>query len=176
MVAVTVVKDSKEAEADSVAADSAEVEDKHKEAQHAVGLPCYLAKTCARPKGTLRSAKNCDREHVKKTDVAKKKPDKNRASELRRQDSNVRPPGYEPGELPTAPLRDIIFFAGAKVILFFRICKFYDKIFEKSYISRRFPLLIQIKTLFLHTTQTMCNTKKHRREHHVDIKNKTTFG
>ena len=108
--------------------------------------------------------------------VAKKKPDKNRASELRRQDSNVRPPGYEPGELPTAPLRDIIFFAGAKVILFFRICKFYDKIFEKSYISRRFPLLIQIKTLFLHTTQTMCNTKKHRREHHVDIKNKTTFG
>ncbi len=36
-----------------------------------------------------------------------KKSDKNRTSLLRRQDSNMRPPGYEPGELPTAPLRDI---------------------------------------------------------------------
>ena len=39
--------------------------------------------------------------------LKRKKPDRNRASELRRQDSNMRPPGYEPGELPTAPLRDI---------------------------------------------------------------------
>ena len=31
---------------------------------------------------------------------------------LRRQDSNLRPPGYEPDELPTALLRDIYFGAG----------------------------------------------------------------
>ena len=28
---------------------------------------------------------------------------------LRGQDSNMRPPGYEPGELPTAPPRDVTF-------------------------------------------------------------------
>ena len=35
----------------------------------------------------------------------------------------MRPPGYEPGELPTAPLRDISLFAGAKVILFLETTK-----------------------------------------------------
>ncbi len=29
--------------------------------------------------------------------------------ELRRPDSNRRPLGYEPNELPTAPLRDVVF-------------------------------------------------------------------
>ena len=44
----------------------------------------------------------------------KKKPKhKLELHELRRQDSNVRPPGYEPGELPTAPLRDF-FLSGCK--------------------------------------------------------------
>ena len=39
--------------------------------------------------------------------------------ELRRLDSNERPPGYEPGELPTAPLRDVCFlFASAKLHLY----------------------------------------------------------
>ena len=41
----------------------------------------------------------------------------------------MRPPGYEPGELPTAPLRDVnkkefSCFAGAKVLLFSESCKF----------------------------------------------------
>ncbi len=40
-------------------------------------------------------------------------------SVLRRPDSNRRPLGYEPNELPTAPLRDIVvLITGAKVQLF----------------------------------------------------------
>ena len=38
----------------------------------------------------------------------------------------MRPPGYEPGELPTAPLRDVVFlFAIAKVRLFCEINKYF---------------------------------------------------
>jgi hypothetical protein len=37
----------------------------------------------------------------------------------------MRPPGYEPGELPTAPLRDVFLIAGAKVILFFSLSKYF---------------------------------------------------
>ena len=49
---------------------------------------------------------------------------------LRRLDSNERPPGYEPGELPTAPLRDITLLIGyfriasAKVATFSLSSKF----------------------------------------------------
>ena len=54
---------------------------------------------------------------------------------LRRHDSNVRPPGYEPGELPTAPLRDVILnwvtccfpFASAKLRTFCGIAKCFGK-------------------------------------------------
>ena len=50
---------------------------------------------------------------------------------LRRPDSNERPPGYEPGELPTAPLRDVIILANdvlfsiadAKVLIFSETAK-----------------------------------------------------
>ena len=44
----------------------------------------------------------------------------------------MRPPGYEPGELPTAPLRDIIFFVGAKVRLFNETGKFFSSFFVKG--------------------------------------------
>ena len=51
---------------------------------------------------------------------------------LRRLDSNQRPPGYEPGELPTAAtprcsLRPSFLKAGAKVRLFFELTKFFRK-------------------------------------------------
>ena len=41
--------------------------------------------------------------------------------QLRRLDSNERPPGYEPGELPTAPLRDVKFYKC--LLLLFLVCE-----------------------------------------------------
>ena len=58
---------------------------------------------------------------------------------LRRLDSNERPPGYEPGELPTAPLRDIKLigkscfpFASAKVGVLFVMAKIFCGFFVKK--------------------------------------------
>ena len=61
----------------------------------------------------LRNLQHCDRE-------IKKEPLKGSFIQLRRPDSNRRPLGYEPNELPTAPLRDVWDFlkSGAKVRLF----------------------------------------------------------
>ena len=41
-------------------------------------------------------------------------------SELREPDSNQRPLGYEPNELPTAPPRDV--FRGAKIVHLYTFC------------------------------------------------------
>ena len=64
---------------------------------------------------------------------------------MRRQDSNVRPPGYEPGELPTAPLRDItvsiLSNCDCKGTTFFLIHQVFSRIFS---ITRMILSLINI--------------------------------
>ncbi len=78
---------------------------------------------------------------------------------LRRQDSNMRPPGYEPGELPTAPLRGFN-FASAKVVLFFHSTKYFSDFLHGNIIKMKKRLICcisfvkicasQIIALFLH--------------------------
>ena len=75
----------------------------------------------------------------------------------------MRPPGYEPGELPTAPLRDVesevSLICGCKGTTFFSYMQIFMHFFWR----------IQIKGVILHTVLPMC--KKY-----VNIKDKTTSG
>ena len=48
----------------------------------------------------------------------------------------MRPPGYEPGELPTAPLRDVFLFCGCKGTTFFCNSQMFS---EKIAKNRYFP-------------------------------------
>ena len=52
----------------------------------------------------------------------------------------MRPPGYEPGELPTAPLRDHFLLAGAKVLLFSELTKYLYYFFVIRVLSQHFLL------------------------------------
>ena len=65
---------------------------------------------------------------------------------MRRLDSNERPPGYEPGELPTAPLRDVIIsanevsfsIADAKVLIFSETAKKISLFFVFAWVNVHF--------------------------------------
>lgn len=69
----------------------------------------------------------------------------------------MRPPGYEPGELPTAPLRDISLFTAAKVRLFFEMCKFMRPYFVNKREKCVDSCVIRIKMIHLHTIIDVCS-------------------
>ena len=70
----------------------------------------------------------------------------------------MRPPGYEPGELPTAPLRDVnntlerglLSKSAAKVRLFSELCKCFCENYTKKYLFALFlPKSLVIPKVFL---------------------------
>ena len=81
----------------------------------------------------------------------------------------MRPPGYEPGELPTAPLRDIIVLRVQRYAFFLIYTNNSLNIFKKYAEIWR----IQIKMIILHTTIAMCNLTIREGARNVNIENKT---
>ena len=73
----------------------------------------WSSKSLCVPKAThCRTNQECDEEETKKPGMSRVV--SGPRSELRRQESNLRPPGYEPGELTAAPRRTLI-IAGSRV-------------------------------------------------------------
>ena len=76
---------------------------------------------------------------------------------LRRLDSNARPPGYEPDELPTALLRDVVYFLNRntqnyRLIQYGKMYIFYLELYRTSIGAiwiLQFPTLLWQKA-FLH--------------------------
>ncbi|MBR1620933.1 MAG: hypothetical protein IJ669_02305, partial [Prevotella sp.] len=65
----------------------------------------------------------------------------------------MRPPGYEPGELPTAPLRDVSYFVAAKVYIILFMCKYFLSFFIISYV---FSFFFRFKSYFLQLYSPFC--------------------
>ena len=67
---------------------------------------------------------------------------------LRGLDSNERPPGYEPGELPTAPPRDVISVATSKFSIYARLLSVASaKLVLFTEMAKLFPPFLQKKVL-----------------------------
>ena len=73
----------------------------------------------------------------------------------------MRPPGYEPGELPTAPLRDVIFLKRLQrydyFFIYANILQKKCKYFAFSYFCRQIIWSFQKYSLNLHIVTIMCN-------------------
>lgn len=68
---------------------------------------------CAKLHYFFGSYKHYEKYYTDEGDMGQKKGEAFASpTELRRLDSNERPLGYEPNELPTAPLRDVDSFGG----------------------------------------------------------------
>ena len=61
----------------------------------------------------------------------------------------MRPPGYEPGELPTAPLRDVFFLSGCKgTTIFWNMQIFREKSGNRNYFGTFLSNYLVVSELF----------------------------